>query len=350
MSIKNKTESLSITDLRMPKKIYEVKYCLLGYGYASLIAYHKLLQRVGHDNIMILRNKGQKQIFTIEHEGFHFSPLPIFPVEESDLYNSNFFNGVPKQDPISVSFSELLNFDYTEFHISKGSLASFMLSHNGIDQRLCLGLKQWGNSMLSTPLSQVESKIKRHYISKNGNTRVGYLNGKSLFTYAIDKLHPNVLDYSNLEKIDVEKKKVHTPSHIVNYEKLISTIPIHYLLQYCNLEYSHSTDYASAYFYFFKYKNGYKANQIIYDCDYDSDVLRLFSISDNFLLVQLRSDKKGIIQPQKVKTRVKELIPEISEVQFAQELFVPMCYPLELITHKIPYKVFRHLKIMVLYH
>lgn len=95
----------------MGKKQVKVKYCLLGYGYASLIAYHKLLKTNDHEDILILRDERVDPIFTIDHDGVSFSPLPIFPVQESELYQSDLFEGVPEQRPITVSFSELANFD-----------------------------------------------------------------------------------------------------------------------------------------------------------------------------------------------------------------------------------------------
>ncbi len=316
----------------MNKKIIQIKNCFLGHGYASLIGYHKLLEISNHKEILILRNKNTSPIFTIEHEGHSFSPLPIFPVEESKLYQSSLFNNVPKQEPISVSFSTLDNFNHKDYQIKDGSLASFMLSNDGIDTRLCLGLKQWGDDMLTTPFSQVQDKIKRHYISSGGNTRMGYVNGLSLFKYAVDKLNPEVLDYANLEKVDIEKKEVHTDDYIIKYNKLISTVPIHFLLDICNLKQDHNTNYASSYFYFFEYKNGFNANQIIYDCDFKSDILRIFSVKDNFLLAQLRSDKHGQISTEKIQKRIQRLVPSIKELKFAKELFVPMSYPVELIS------------------
>ena len=316
----------------MNKKTVQIKYCLIGYGYASLIAYHKLLQTINHEDILILKNRDRNTIFTIEHKGNSFSPLPIFPVKESDLYQSNLFDNVPKQESISVSFSELRNFNQSDYSIEEGSLASFMLSNEGIDTRLCLGLKQWGNNMLHKPFSQVQDKIKRHYITKSGNTRVGYVNGLSLFEYAVENLNPEVLNYSILNNINIEKKELYTDSHIIKYEKLISTIPFHYLLDLCQLKQDHDPDYASAYFYFFEYKDGLKANKVIYDCDFHSDILRVFSIKDNFLLAQLRSDKQGQISIEDIKSRVQELAPNIKQLEFSKELFVPMSYPIELIT------------------
>lgn len=316
----------------MQKKKVHAKYCLLGYGYTSFIAYHKLLQKNHHDEILIVQDERANPIFTLEHQDFDFSPLPIFPVEESELYNSDLFKGIPKQKPIRVQFSELLNFDYAAFNTKEGSLAAFMVKEQGIDKNLCLGAKQWGEKMFVDAFSQVQSKIKRHYISPKGNTRIGYIEGKSLFKYAIDALNPNIFKHAGVLRIDINTNEVHTKTHIIRFEKLISTIPLHYLLKTCNLPFEHETTYAGAYFCFFKYDKGFEANQVVYDCDFNSDVIRIFSIKDNFLLVQLNGDKHGTIPISKIKARVQELAPDIVSLEFARELYVPMCYPLELVT------------------
>ena len=310
----------------------QVKYGILGYGYASLIAYHKLLKTHKPEDILILQHKKAKPIFTLEHDGFHFSPLPIFPVAESDLYNSDLFDDIPKQKQIRVSFSELANFDYATFETKEGSLADFMIKAQGIDKNLCLGAKQWGEEMFTLPFNQVQSKIKRHYVAPKGNTRIGYIHGQSLFKYAIDKLEPNVLKYANIEQIDSKAKEVYLDDCIVRYENLISTLPIHKLLELCHLEHHHDNSYAGCQFHYFSYDHGFEENQIVYDCDYHSDIIRIFSISDKFLMVQLNSNKHNTTTISEIKQRVQELAPEINGLSYARELYVPMCYPLELIS------------------
>lgn len=317
----------------MSKEIVNVKYCILGYGYASLIAYHKILKNNDHDDVLILQSKEAKQIFTLEHQNFQFSPLPIFPVKESKLYNSDLFDDVAEQKPIMVSFSKLKNFDYSTFKIKEGSLADFMVKAQGVDKNLCLGAKQWGEEMFTVPFSQVQSKIERHYVNPKGNTRIGYINGKSLFKYAIDKLNPNVLNYLNIEYIDVKEKEVHLNDSILHYEQLISTLPIHKLLKLCSLEYYHDTSYAGCKFHFFTHDGDFKENQMIYDCDYHSDIIRIFSISNNFLMVQLNSKKRNSVISN-IEDRVQELAPNISGLSHVRKLYVPMCYPTELILDK----------------
>lgn len=316
----------------MSKELVQVKYCILGHGYASSILYHKILKNNKNEDVLILQNKKFEPIFTLDYEDFKFSPLPIFPVKESELYNSDLFADVPEQKPIKVFFSELVNFDYTTFETKKDSLADFMVKVQGIDKNLCLGAKQWGEGMFTLPFSQVQSKIKRHYVETKGNTRIGYLNGQSLFKYAIEKLNPNVLEYSSLQKINVAKKKIHLEDSIISYDNLISTIPLNYLLQLCDLNYAHDGVVTGCHFYFFKYTGGFEENQMVYDCDYNSKIIRIFSIRDNFLMVQLNGKKYNTIAISKIKDRIEVLAPGIRGLEYARDLYLPTCYPLELIS------------------
>ncbi len=316
----------------MSKNLVHVKYCILGYGYASLIAYHKLLKKQKHENVLILQNKKEEFFITVEYQDILFSPLPIFPVKESELYNSDLFANVPKQDPITVSFSEFANFNYNAFEMKKGSLADFMVKAQGIDKNLCLGAKQWGEEMFSLPFSQVQSKIKRHYVEPKGNTRIGYLNGQSLFKYAIEELSPKVQEYSSIQRINVLEKKIHLQDTVISYDNLISTIPLNYLFQLCGLDSNTNSAFTGCHFYFFTYESGLEENNMIYDCDYISKIIRIFSIRDDFLMVQLNGKAYNKVAISEIKDRIEVLAPSIRGIEYARDLYLPMCYPLELIS------------------
>ena len=303
-----------------------------------------MLKNHKNEDILILQSKRAESIFTLKHKDFDFSPLPIFPVKESELYNSDLFADGPKQKPITVSFSELKNFDYAAFETKKDSLADFMVKAQGIDKNLCLGGKQWGEEMFSLAFSQVQSKIKRHYVEAQGNSRIGYLNGQSLFNYAVDKLNPNVLDHSGIQHINIEKKEIHLEECIIRYDHLTSTIPLHYLFQLCNLDYQHDTSYAGCYFCFFEHTGGFDKNQMLYDCDYGSKIIRIFSIHDNFLMAQLNGKTYNAITVSEIKDRIQILAPDINGLEYARDLYVPMCYPLELISDQSSLKSISYLK------
>ena len=313
----------------MEKRFIRVQNCILGFGYASLVAYHKLLFKNEKNEILILKNDNLSNLFTLEHEGLRFSPLPIYPVLSSELHNSALFKNLPSAKPIAVSFSELKNFELKEFEVTEGSLANFMITRQGIDHNLCLGLKQWGPNMFTNSFSQVKSKIARHYLSSNGNIRIGFYESKSLYEHATNVLRPNVFGYQNIVNIDLEKKEINLKDVVIGFDKLISTIPLHHLIDLCGLTQDHSSAYAGALFYFFQYDSGLDENQMIYDCNFNSVISRIFSINDTFLMAQIGGDKFGKIDMADVKQSIRKLAPGIVNLKFAKELYLPMAYPLE---------------------
>lgn len=313
----------------LPKKIY-----ILGYGYAGLIAYHKLLKKYDADDIVILKNSERRHILTLDHEKLRFSPLPIFPVLESKLYQSDLFDTIEKQDPIKVSYTEVANFHYLKHTIQEKSLAEFMISNKDINKWLCLGLKQWGPKMLNEPFSQVRSKIERHYLSNERSTRIGYINGQSIFQLAIEKLNPNITNYRTIKSINYLKKQVTIDDVIVNYDKLISTIPLPSLLDLCGKKVHYDFASVSAYFFYYEFDSGMEENQVIYDCDYTSNILRIYSITTSFLLVQLQAHEYKNIDKKEVKNRLIEMVPSFKGLKFIRDLYAPNSYPTENIEDK----------------
>ncbi|TMM58197.1 hypothetical protein FEE95_01865 [Maribacter algarum] len=312
----------------MKKKIHK-KICLLGYGYASLIAYHKLLERYNASDIVILKKSSRNHFLTIQHHEIEFSPLPIFPVLESELYLSDLFKNIPKQKPIRVRYTDVANFDFREHTIGENSLADFMISNESINKWLCLGLKQWSEKMLTKPYKQVRSKIERHYLSKNKATRIGYINGLSLFNLAIQKIEPNIIQYSDIEKIDYLKKEVITNEIIINYDHLISTIHLPELLSLCQKPSAYNFESIPAYFFYYTFDGEMEENEVVYDCDYNSSILRCISVTDSLLLVQLQAHKYGEVQEKAIQLRIKEIVPEIKELKYLRDLYAPTSYPTE---------------------
>lgn len=318
----------------MDRKFLKTKICILGYGFTSLIAYKKLLEKYNHNDILILKDVSAKDILTLEIDSLIFSPLPIFPVLESDLYNSGLFENKEHKESIKVSYTEVTNFNLKKYEIKSKSLASFMVSNDSINKWFCLGLKQWGEDFLSKPFNQVQSKIKNHYLSKNGNTRIGYSDSLSQYYDVVKSLNPIVTKYREILNIDYKNSLLITDSKKIKYEKLISTIPIDKLLSFCNFNVTPDLDYFGSYFFYFRYSEGFNKNNLIYDCDFDSEILRIFSINDNFMMVQLKSIKSTGIDSTIIKNQILKLVPSIKNLKFSGELILPMSYPVEDIADK----------------
>lgn len=313
----------------MDSNFLETKICILGYGFTSLIAYNKLLENYNHNDILIIKDTHTKNILTLKIDSLTFSPLPIFPVLESDLYNSGLFLNKKHKESIKVSYSEVKNFNLKKHKIKNKSLASFMLSNSSLNKWFCLGLKQWGEDFLNKPFNQIQSKIKNHYLSKNGNTRIGYSNSLSQYYDAVKDLSPIITKYEKILSIDYKKSLLITESKKIKYEKLISTIPIDKLLSFCKFNLTPDLDYYGSYFFYFRYLEGFNKNNLIYDCDFDSDILRIFSINDNFMMVQLKSIKSTEIDSTIIKNQILKLVPSIKNLKYSGKLILPMSYPVE---------------------
>ncbi len=318
----------------MSREFLQTKICILGYGFTSLIAYKKLLEKYNHNDILMLKNASAKDILTLEIDSLIFSPLPIFPVLESDLYKSDMFNSEEYKESIKVSYTEVKNFNLTKGEIKNGSLASFMLSNNSINKWLCIGLKQWGENFLNKPFNQIQAKIKNHYLSKNGNTRIGYKNSLSPYYDTVKDLTPSIVKYKEISSIDYKNSLVTTDSKKIRYKKLISTIPVDKLLSFCKFNFVPNLEYYGSYFLYFQYSEGFSRNNLIYDCDFDSNILRIFSINDNFMMVQLKSYKSIKIDSSIIENQILKLVPSIKNLKLRGKLILPMSYPVENISDK----------------
>lgn len=314
----------------MSKSIVEISHCLLGIGYTSILASH-LLKEKGINSI-ILGFPKDKAVFELKLSNCSISPLPIFPVKDSFLFEALKLNESIPLSTVEVNYSEVKNCNYNDFKIHPNSLGEFIYKDDSALKAFGLSLKQWGESILTYPLTEVQNKIKRHYLSGTKNTRVGYLNGFTLYYHFLQKLNPDILNFTSLEKIDFKNKIVFTDSYEIHYKKLISTIPINHLLTNCNFEIHIPPIYEGSYFFYFNHSSEFLANKIIYDCDLNSNILRVFSATDSLIVVQLPSYKRGQIKVADISQRLRELVPTLKELNFEQELFMPMSYPIESIT------------------
>jgi len=314
----------------MTKTIIECSHCLLGIGYTSIIASH-LLKQQGIDSIVVGLST-DKAVFDLQLSNCAISPIPIFPVKDSPLYKAlNLRESFP-ESIVDVSYSEMKNCKVSDYNIQHGSLAEFIYKDPSALKAFGLSLKQWGSSILAKPFSEVQNKIKRHYQSGNNNSRVGYLNGFTLYYHFMQNSDPDILHCNSIEKIDYKNKILFTDSFEIHFKKLVSSIPIKHLFSNCGINISTPLIFEGSYFFYFNHSSEFTENKILYDCDLTSNILRVFSATNNLLVVQLPTFKKGKIEIVDVEKRLKEIIPNLAGLKFEKELYVSMSYPLESIS------------------
>jgi len=235
---------------------------------------------------------------------------------------------------LKISFSELGNFNISDHEIHSKSLADFLYKDQSSLKSIILSIKQWGLSIFTNELSEVRNKISRNYISNN-NVKVGYVDGLDLYYHFCfsSGLNPEVLNLKSIEKIDYKNKVILTNRGEIHYKKLVSTIPIKYLLGYCGFETIDSAFISNpSYFFYFRHASEFPENKVIYDCDIRSSIFRFYSTTDNIIVAQISTFKKGKVKVSEIIGRIKELVPSIKSLTFEKELFFQMSYPVESIS------------------
>ena len=315
----------------MKNKI-ECDYCLLGNGYASNVASYLLKKRGKQSTILGLGSSMKPYELQLGND--MISPLPIFPEKNSTLFEELELSTRFPEPKVDFSFSELGDFNISDHKIHRNSLADFLYKDESSLMSIILSIKQWGLSIFTDELAEVRNKISRNYISSN-NVKVGYLEGLDLYYHFCfsSGLNPEVLNLKSIEKIDYKNKRIITDRGEIHYKKLISTIPIKYLLGYCGLE-APSSAFISypSYFFYFRHTSPFPENKIFYDCDIRSSIFRFYSVTDNIIVAQISTFKKGEVTASEIIKRIKELVPSIESLTFEKELFFQMSYPVESIS------------------
>ena len=307
----------------------EKKYCshfIFGAGYTGLIAAYFFKQKGVN---FLIAGTGQNQLFDIKVADSLISPLPIFPVDGSTLYKDLNLESLFTPAAVSVEDSATKNCSLSDYHYEKGSFAEFIYAGPTPEKRLALSMKHWGTSILTKPYLEIQSKINRHYLPGMSSTRIGYVEGLSLYWHFIKKEMVEVVDAGTFERIDYPNKIFYADKVEIHYEKLISTVPINLLFDACDLKVKPVLHFEAAYFLYFTHLSSFGINRIIYDYDMTSDVVRVIGITEFILAVQLPAYKKGVADLVCIKKKLEELIPFIKEIKFEKECFFKMSYPLE---------------------
>lgn len=314
------------------KNNIETEYCLLGNGYASNVASYLLKQKGKESTILGLNSNINP--YELKLADGVISPLPIFPEKTSKLHKDLQLETLFPVAKVEISFSELVDFNISDYKIHKNSLAEFLYKDQSSLLSIVLSMKQWGLSIFTDPLTEVRNKISRNYTSNN-NIKIGYLDGFDLYYHFCfsSGLNPELQNLDAILKIDYKNKMILTDRGEVHYKKLISTIPIKYLLGYCGFK-TEASSFSSfpSFFFYFKHASPFPENKVVYDCDFKSSIFRVYSPTNTTIVAQVSSFKKGEVKVTDIIERIKEIVPSIESLTFEKELFFQMSYPVESIS------------------
>lgn len=310
----------------------KTKICILGNSYTAYIAYHILKNReidavlVGNENIhhKLLTNIGQDLI----------SPIPIFPLSLSDLYL--YFKHYSKfpEEPLQI---EYFKDDVTDLKlnlIQPDSLGQFMIQNKASEESLVISLKQWGSAFYDEELKEVKSKIKNHYFSGGNQRRIGFYKGYSLYYHFLRNTINHSTVYKNVQQIDYKNKKIICDRLDIFYDKLYSTINILDLHKLCGFKTSFHLKYKGSFFMYFILSPLHLKNNIIYDCNLSTPIIRLFFPTNNILVAQLSTNSYKKYNSNLILKRISDIIPQIKNINYVKSIHLPFSYPLEPILDK----------------
>jgi len=315
-------------------------HTIIGSGYTSILAYY-LLKKKGY-NPTILKFSNLNTSLNLSLQEIDVSPIPIFPVKGTELFEELDLQKYSFHETLKIRYLGEPQIDKSKIECLKGSLADYLSKDKFDNKPLAMSLKQWGTSIYTEPYSQVSNKIENHYSSGKPLERIGYLKNHSLYYHLANKIDYSYTICNSIMNIDLDNKKIFTDHGELNFTKVISTFPLYKLLRIFNIE-CH-LKHEGAYFLFFKHKSLLEINEVLYDSDLNSDVLRIFVVSDKILKVQVPSYRKETLKLNNIKKRLYDLIPNLSSLFYIGDFNLKMAYPIETIQNELVLEKIEFLK------
>jgi hypothetical protein len=310
----------------MTKQKIKCSHCIVGSSYSAMIASH-ILSEQGINTVVVQTTSRPTHELEIANMGI--CPLPIFPVRNSDLYRNLKLNEFTNETILNIEYSDSVSYSGKSLNYKSNSLADFLCNNSQLNKWIPISLKRWGKTILTESYSEVQNKIRNHYLSEMRSERVGFLNGHSVYYQLIKKNMKNVISVNSIIEIDYQNKTLNTDLYSIQFEKLISTIPINRLFEKSKIPFETELKYEGSYFNYFSHGENWKQNNLIYDCDLNTDIIRVFSPTNNIISVQLPTFKRGKISIENLKQDIKKLIPSLNNIKYEGEFFLSMSYPLE---------------------
>lgn len=302
--------------------------CFLGAGLSARIG--AILARQTGLRPLVLEEAPSFGQFALQLSTGPISPIPIFPLTDGFLSaRLGFANG--RGENVEVHRTAVSKCNWNSVDIRDDSLGAFLLRrHHSPDEALVLSIKQWGSKVWREPLLQIQYKIIRHYLGGHVNTRCGFHAGLSPYHRLAQAATEGLLHIGTLQCVDLKKRAVVGSKQTVHFRKLVSTIPLPRLLLLCNCAYGGFGEAAPAYFQYYRHTAALQENHLLYDCDPDSPILKVFSPTCNVLMVQV-ADRGRQPSTYEVSQRLPVLFPGLSGLFFERELRIPAAYPLDFV-------------------
>lgn len=306
--------------------IVNVDICILGGGPTALILAGLLKEQ--KKDFLLITKKMEGALLRLDINSQVFNPIPVFPVLNSYVYNRlKLADLCTHNDILSYGYSVLEKPDSFSLG-SSGSAAATLYQVNG-EKAVVLSRKQFGEIVMTEPLHRLQQKVSKHY-SLNGQkfSRLGFSNGISAYLTYIANQYPFPVIHDDIIAIKPEVNLVETESAKIHYRYLIPTIPLPELLVLAKLDKDLFFTSTGAQFYVFETETNSIPNKIIYDCNINSCIYRVFIPHKNFISVQLARDYWNV-ESSSVASRVKKLLATDILLNYKNKIELLDCYPLD---------------------
>ncbi|MCC5941275.1 MAG: hypothetical protein JJU37_07005 [Balneolaceae bacterium] len=306
-----------------------VDYLILGSGPAAL--FHAIYLRKRGNNPLLICSGLFGQLQPKKYDPINNQPvniLPIFPVLGSGLWNEI------KSSFDSYSELSLHKVNVNHSTIKKkgaaGSYYEYLTQHQEQpDIPLTLSYKQFGDLIFSHPLQELRKKLNRNYTAGTPNfSKVGFTNGLSPYYLFLKSFSQYPIADQNVRYIDIVNKKVHTDKEVIQYDKLICTLPYQSVFELTHLKENFTSLAGDARFVTFYSSKTLPENHLWYDCKPHSPIYRIFTPHPNIITAQL-ARKSWETQNNDVGKVIEDLLGLNNQLSYLSTDTYTNCYPLD---------------------
>lgn len=306
-----------------------IDYVLLGSGPSALL--HTIYLRKNGYKTLHLCSGLFGQLEPKKYEEINNQPvniLPIFPVAGSALWN--------ELKPGFTTYSQLtlhkLNLNYSTIQ-EKGDADSYCeyltQHHEQPDIPLTLSYKQFGDLIFHHPLHELRSKLNRNYKAGAPKfSKIGFNDGLSPYYLFLKRYFPFAVADQKVRHIDIFNKKVYTDKQIIQYEKLICTLPYQSIFDCTHLNQTVTFLAGDARFVTFYSYKPLPDNNLWYDCNPHSSIYRIFAPHPNIITAQL-ARKSWAADKQDIRKEMEELLELNHKLHYLSTDTYKKCYPLD---------------------
>ncbi len=258
------------------------------------------------------------------------APIPIFITPGTFLAGQLALGPLLETDQIDTRYTTVVR-SHADDRPRPGSYADFMTQqYADAERRLIITKKHTGQLAFERDLPGLRRKVLSHYPVGHAPTRrVGFTDGVSPFLSFVERQQRITAIDDAVVAVDVAKRCFFTRSQRVTYDHLVSTLPLLNFLTLAGMQTSLTTVSGGAQLVVASTRNLARRNQLIYDCDSNSPIHRVFIPRDHFVIAQV-SRAHWDSADLTITARIQELCQFDDLPVTIRRMTVHDCYPLGL--------------------